>query len=759
MQIEKNQTMEAFYLIIIALLLLLTILNLNTGVSNDAVNFLAPAVGAKAAGYKLVMAIAVAGVFIGAATNNGMMDIARHGIFTPIHFSFTEVMCIFLAVVATDVVLLDIFNSLGLPTSTTVSMVFELLGASFAISIIKLSGNTIDGLTLGALLNTSKALSVVIGIFLSVAIAFFFGLVVQWITRMLFSFNQKNRTWWKIGIFGSVAITAILYFMLIKGMKGASFMTESLKTWIDGHIVQLLLITFAGSMLLTQILYWLKINVFKVIILFGTFALAMAFAGNDLVNFIGVPLAALSSVTDFLQNGVGVSPDDFMMTSLMESAHTPIYFLIASGVIMSFALVTSKKARRVLQTSINLSSENDCDDGHGTSPVARILVRMGLNVNYVLESITPQPLQNFIQRQFSRRVVTDSRDGAAFDLVRASVNIVLAGLLIALGTSLKLPLSTTYVTFMVGMGTSLSDRAWSRESAVFKVTGVITVIVGWFTTAIAAFFIAAMVAVLLLFGGKIAMLAVIVLAFFLLVRSHIVYRRKMKENKGNEEALSIVLTSNNPDAVWDEIRNSLASTLSETICYASETYQKILDAADDENDRALRTYHRQILEQIAQLKRYRRNITAGLRRIDSTVAMEKNTWYHLCISNTVQMLNTLRFLCEPLKEHTDNNFTPLPAAYVNEFQDYKSRIKQALESIAWIIGNRNYTNSKSYSVEAKNIKKELDALLKMQTSRMSSRPAATLRTDLLYLTIIQESHELLSQVRNVLRGSHKLFEQ
>ena len=522
MQIEKNQTMEAFYLIIIALLLLLTILNLNTGVSNDAVNFLAPAVGAKAAGYKLVMAIAVAGVFIGAATNNGMMDIARHGIFTPIHFSFTEVMCIFLAVVATDVVLLDIFNSLGLPTSTTVSMVFELLGASFAISIIKLSGNTIDGLTLGALLNTSKALSVVIGIFLSVAIAFFFGLVVQWITRMLFSFNQKNRTWWKIGIFGSVAITAILYFMLIKGMKGASFMTESLKTWIDGHIVQLLLITFAGSMLLTQILYWLKINVFKVIILFGTFALAMAFAGNDLVNFIGVPLAALSSVTDFLQNGVGVSPDDFMMTSLMESAHTPIYFLIASGVIMSFALVTSKKARRVLQTSINLSSENDCDDGHGTSPVARILVRMGLNVNYALESITPQPLQNFIQRQFSRRVVTDSRDGAAFDLVRASVNIVLAGLLIALGTSLKLPLSTTYVTFMVGMDTSLSDRAWSRESAVFKVTGVITVIVGWFTTAIAAFFIAAMVAVLLLFGGKIAMLAVIVLAFLLLVRSHIV---------------------------------------------------------------------------------------------------------------------------------------------------------------------------------------------------------------------------------------------
>ena len=254
--------MEAFYLIIIALLLLLTMLNLNTGVSNDAVNFLAPAVGAKVAGYKLVMAIAVAGVFIGAATNNGMMDIARHGIFTPIHFSFTEVMCIFLAVVATDVVLLDIFNSLGLPTSTTVSMVFELLGASFAISIIKLSGNTIDGLTLGALLNTSKALSVVIGIFLSVAIAFFFGLVVQWITRMLFSFNQKNRTWWKIGIFGSVAITAILYFMLIKGMKGASFMTESLKTWIDGHIVQLLLITFAGSMLLTQILYWLKINVF-----------------------------------------------------------------------------------------------------------------------------------------------------------------------------------------------------------------------------------------------------------------------------------------------------------------------------------------------------------------------------------------------------------------------------------------------------------------------------------------------------------------
>ena len=470
--------METIYLCIIIFLFVLAIFDLIVGVSNDAVNFLNSAVGAKAASFKTILFIAGIGIFIGASLSNGMMDIARHGIYQPEHFYFAEIMCILLAVMLTDVVLLDVFNSMGMPTSTTVSLVFELLGGTFALSLIKVRNS--DTLGLGDLINTDKALSVIMAIFVSVAIAFFFGMLVQWLARVIFTFNYTKKMKYSIALFGGVAATSIIYFMLIKGPKDSSFMTPENKQWIQDNTWMLISVFFVFFTILMQILHWLKINVFKVVVLMGTFALALAFAGNDLVNFIGVPLAGFSSFMDFTANGNG-NPDGFLMTSLLGPAKTPWYFLIGAGAIMVYALCTSKKAHAVIKTSVDLSRQDEGEETFGSTPIARTIVRFSMTLANGISRITPDSTKKWLDTRF-RKDEAIIADGGAFDLVRASVNLVLAGLLIALGTSLKLPLSTTYVTFMVAMGTSLADRAWGRDSAVYRITGVLSVIGGWFIT-------------------------------------------------------------------------------------------------------------------------------------------------------------------------------------------------------------------------------------------------------------------------------------
>jgi phosphate/sulfate permease len=454
--------METIYLGIIIFLFVLAVFDLMVGVSNDAVNFLNSAIGAKAASFKTIMIISAIGIFIGASLSNGMMDIARHGIYQPEHFYFEEIMCILLAVMLTDVVLLDVFNSMGMPTSTTVSMVFELLGGTFALALIKVYGDS--SLELGDLINTDKALSVIMAIFVSVAIAFFFGMLVQYIARVIFSFNYQNKMKYSIGLFGGIAATAIIYFMLIKGLKDSSFMTKENLAWVKDHTAQLVLTCFVFFTVLMQILHWLKINVFKIVVLLGTFALALAFAGNDLVNFIGVPLAGYSSFLDYTANGAGYAPDSFLMTSLLGPASTPWYFLVGAGAIMVYALFTSKKAHAVIKTSVDLSRQDEGEETFGSTPIARTLVRISLNMSNSLSRIIPEGTKNWIDSRF-RKDEAIIADGGAFDLVRAAVKLVLAGLLIAIGTSLKLPLSTTYVTFMVAMGSSLADRAWGRDSA------------------------------------------------------------------------------------------------------------------------------------------------------------------------------------------------------------------------------------------------------------------------------------------------------
>lgn len=742
------------YLLIVVFLFVLAVIDLWVGVSNDAVNFIGSAVGCKAAKLKHVMLVASAGVFIGAAFSNGMMEVARSGIFNPAEFVFSEVMVIFLAVMVSDVFLLDLFNSLGLPTSTTVSMVFELLGAAFIVALIKIMGGDAD-ISMVGLLNTDKALVMIISIFLSVAIAFVFGLLVQWISRIIFTFHYKRNLGSKIGIFGGIAVTSIVYFMLIKGLKGTTFVSDSVKEYVNENTVLILFGCLLIFTLLMQLLHWCKVNVLKVVVLIGTFSLALAFAGNDLVNFIGVTLAGFDSFITFISpENAGISPDALDMSSLAGAAKTPAFFLFAAGFVMLLALWTSKKARKVLKTSIDLSSQqNSENEMFGSSSFSRNLVRICTKMVTAVARKTPRGLKTWINSRFTP---LEEREDVAFDLVRASVNLVLGGLLIALGTSLKLPLSTTYVTFMVAMGTSLADRAWGRESAVYRVTGVVSVVGGWFITAGAAFILAALVACVMYFGGLVMMFVMIALVVYLLYRSMVKYNKKADAEK-EDKNMTLLLNSNNADEVWDALKSRSAETLSHSLSFSASTYKLLFEAFAKDSLRPLRTSMTMIIEEKALLKKNRRLETRGMQRIDPQLAYERSTWYYLCTNSSQQMLNTLSRIAEPMKEHAEHSFSPLSSACVEEFSPYCRDVYNVLVEMDTVISTGDYSKAEAVSVRAKELKHSLAGLRKKQTLRLH-QSGGSLRVDFVYLNLIQESHELLSEARNLLRGGKKFFE-
>ena len=742
--------MESIYLGIVIFLFLLAIFDLTVGVSNDAVNFLNSAIGAKAASFKTIILIAAAGIFCGATMSNGMMEIARHGIFRPEAFHFNELMCIFLAVMVTDVVLLDIFNTLGMPTSTTVSMVFELLGGTFALAMLKIAAGP-ESLTFAELLNTEKALTVILGIFLSVAIAFFFGTLVQYLSRIIFTFNYTTKLKWTIGLFGGIAVTAIIYFMLIKGIKDASFMTDAHKLWVKDNTLTIVGGCFVFFTVLMQILHWCKVNVFKVIVLLGTFALAMAFAGNDLVNFVGVPLAGFSSYTDFMANGNGVA-NDYLMGALNEPAKTPFIFLFLSGVIMVISLITSKKAQNVIKTSVDLSRQDDGNEMFGSSAIARSLVRSTTTLGNNISKIIPEKVKVWLDSRFNKDEAILA-NGAAFDLVRASVNLVLAGLLIALGTSLKLPLSTTYVAFMVAMGSSLADRAWGRESAVFRVTGVLSVIGGWFITAGAAFIICFFVTMIMYFGGMTAMVIMIGVAAFILIRSNNKYRKKMKSEK-QDDVFQQMLSSKDKAVVWNLLRQHVRENLVKVLDFAANTYGQMTDGFIREDLKSLRKAVSSTNDEKDILKKIRRKETLGMRRIDRNVAIEKNTWFHLGSNSSEQMMYCLKRMCEPCKEHVDNNFNPLPAECAEEFVPIRDMLKSLLERTKDIIDKGNYEEADLVLAEGEELKTCLSRLHKMRIERMQEENSSV-KLSLVYLNLLQESQEIVSIMRHMLRASRK----
>ena len=744
--------METIYLGIVIFLFMLAVFDLLVGVSNDAVNFMNSAVGAKVANFKTIVIVASIGVFAGAVLSNGMMDIARHGIFQPVNFSFYEIMCILLAVMVTDVVLLDVFNTLGLPTSTTVSMVFELLGGTFILAILKIVGDETGLLTLGDMMNTEKALSVIMGIFLSVAIAFIAGTFVQYISRLIFSFNYKKSLSWTIGIFGGIAVTSLSYFMLIKGLKSAPFMTPESLAWISENTTLLVVGCFITFTLLMQILHWCRVNVFKIIVLLGTFSLALAFAGNDLVNFIGVPLAGFSAYTDYVANSNGVGIHDFMMTSLMSSAKTPAIFLFASGLIMVYALATSKKAKNVIKTSVDLARQEEGDEMFGSSALARTIVRRANNINDFLKRVIPVGMRRWIDSRFNKDEVI-LENGAAFDLVRAAVNLVLSGLLIIIGTTMKLPLSTTYVTFIVAMGTSLADRAWSRESAVYRITGMLSVIGGWFITAFVAFTICALVTFIMFYTSFVGMFIFIVVAVVLLVRSNIKYSKKEKAEQ-QDDIFKRMMASKDKNEILALLRQHVKETLTSYITFSEDTYVKVTDGFIHEDLKSLRKAMNATDDQKKMLKKRRRKELLGLRRIPITIAIEKNTWFHLGSNSSEQMMYCLKRMCEPCKEHVDNNFNPLPAECAEEFVPIRDMLKSLLERTKDIIDKGNYEEADLVLAEGEELKTCLSRLHKMRIERMQEENSSV-KLSLVYLNLLQESQELVSIMRHMLRASRK----
>lgn len=744
--------MDILFLCVIIFLFLLAIFDLSVGVSNDAVNFLNSAVGSGAASFKRVLIVASIGVFIGAAMSNGMMDIARHGIFRPEHFSFYDLICIFMAVMVTDIILLDIFNSLGMPTSTTVSMVFELLGATFVVALIKMAGGAELGFN--ELLNTEKALSVILGIFLSVAIAFFFGTVVQFISRMIFTFNYRSNLKWKIGIFGGLCATAIIYFLLIKGAKDLTFMTPEVKSWINENTALIILSCFALFTVLMQLLYFCKVNVLKVIVLMGTFALAMAFAGNDLVNFIGVPLSGLSSYQDYIANGGG-DAHGFLMDSLNGPANTPIYFLIGAGVIMVVSLAASKKARNVTKTEIGLGSQQGGDEMFGSSRISRRLVRWALSLISWVRSVTPERVRCWFNRRFNvDETIMDQ--GASFDLIRGSVNLVLAGALIALGTSMKLPLSTTFVTFMVAMGTSLADKAWGRESAVFRITGVISVIGGWFLTAGAAFIGAGIIVTAMHFGGHWVMFLLAALTIFIIIRSNRRFSKKEDSDKGGDALFNAIITMTDKSETWPMLLMYITERQQDFMAYAEEKYRDITAAFISDNAGVLNKAESSLSKHKTVLKNARRKETLCLRNLPRQMAIEKSTWFYLSNNMCMNILYNLRRINEVCKEHVENNFMPLPERYAEECEQMRTRIS--------ILFNDTLAQMESGDTMAITLLRNHCDEIKDLISDTYHRAHDQLRDGdpsamgvlYVYVNMLQESQEMVSSIRKYLRAYAKL---
>ena len=741
--------METIYLCIIIFLFVLAVFDLIVGVSNDAVNFLNSAVGAKAASFKTILFIAGIGIFIGAALSNGMMDIARHGIYQPEHFYFAEIMCILLAVMLTDVVLLDVFNSMGMPTSTTVSLVFELLGGTFALSLIKVHNS--DTLGLGDLINTDKALSVIMAIFVSVAIAFFFGMLVQWIARVIFTFNYKKKMKYSIALFGGIAATSIIYFMLIKGLKDSSFMTPDNKLWIQENTWLLIATFFVFFTILMQVLHWLKVNVFKVVVLMGTFALALAFAGNDLVNFIGVPLAGFSSFMDYTANGTG-NANGFLMTSLLGPAKTPWYFLIGAGAVMVYALCTSKKAHAVIKTSVDLSRQDEGEETFGSTPIARTVVRISMTMANSISRIMSSGTKEWFNSRF-RKDEAIIADGAAFDLVRASVNLVLAGLLIALGTSLKLPLSTTYVTFMVAMGTSLADRAWGRDSAVYRITGVLSVIGGWFITAGAAFTICFFVALVLHYGGNISIIALIALAVFILIRSQVMYKKRKAKAQGNETLKQLMQTSNSEEAL-QLMRKHTREELAKVLEYAETNFELTVTSFLHENLRGLRRAMGSTKFEKQLIKQMKRTGTVAMCRLDNNTVLDKGLYYYQGNDFASELVYSISRLCEPCLEHIDNNFNPLDAIQKGEFSDATEDITYLIQQCRKKLENNEYNNLEEEIRRANDLNGQLSLLKRKELQRIQSQPGS-IRVSMVYLTMVQEAQNVVTYTINLMKVSRK----
>jgi phosphate/sulfate permease len=639
------------YLIIVILLLILATSDLVVGVSNDAVNFLNSAIGSKVASRRVILIVASLGIFMGATFSSGMMEIARKGIFNPEFFFFSEIMIIFLAVMLTDILLLDLFNTFGFPTSTTVSIVFELLGAATAVSLIKITQNGQSLNDLGNYLNGSSALLIISGIFLSIGIAFLVGTIVQFVSRLIFSFHYKKRLPFVGGIWSGLALSGLTYFLLFKGIKGASFVSESFIYWVKDNTFFLLSMSALFWFILMQILVsYFRVNILRFVVLFGTFSLAMAFAGNDLVNFIGVPIAGLESYLLWSQSDIPAG--EFTMDLLKEPLKTNTLLLLAGGTIMIVTLWFSRKAQSVTETEVNLGRQGSKHERFTPNFLSRAIVRQSIFLAEKVKQLAPRRMIIGMEKNFQEVVMDKPEDAPAFDLVRASVNLTMAGMLIAFATSLKLPLSTTYVSFMVAMGTSLADRAWGRNSAVYRIAGVLNVIGGWFMTALIAFFVSAVFATLMIYLGIYA-IAVLVIAAIIIIFNTFRIHRKGQKRKDDREEMERLSTKFTKEILLEYIRQNILKTLEQSQEITTQSIEGLVNES------------RKILDSVEQrfseIKEYqedrRYQMYDGIRcsKIKSKVILKN---YILSYDLEQDMIQSLRLVVKSSVNHVKNSHEP-----------------------------------------------------------------------------------------------------
>lgn len=739
--------MDSIYIVIVVVLLVLATLDLVVGVANDAVNFLNSSIGSKVAPLWVILTVASVGVILGSFFSTGMMEIARSGVFYPEKFTFASIMMLFLAVMITDVILLDVFNTFGLPTSTTVSLIFELLGAAVAVSLVTIWQNN-EVVDLAQYINTGKALKIISGIFVSVLISFTVGSVVMYISRIIFSFNYHKSFQYVGAIWGGIALTAIAYFAILKGLKSTTLISKESMQYLDEHTAIILLYTFLGMTGLMAILQHLfKVKILKVIILSGTAALALSFAGNDLVNFIGVFMAGLSSYQfagEFVAQGGNI--DNLYMGRLSEAVNVDWRFLLGSGIVMVLALWFNKKSRTVTKTEVNLSRQGEGLEQFSSTGASRSLVRNALNIGRFVHYITPQKVKDFIESRF-KPLEKKEPNSPSFDLIRASVNLTVAALLISLGTSLKLPLSTTYVTFMVAMGSSLADRAWGRESAVYRITGVLTVISGWFLTAAAAFTASATVAFLLMYGGVYAIIGLLILVVFLIIQFTMVHKKRVAKEDAKETTFTIKNESDLINVCSNEMEEAIETTI--------RIYRETLDGLFNENRKKLNFLHKEADMLYRKYKNRRHyEVVPTLKRLEST-PVEVGQFYIQVIDYFYEISKSLKVMTESSFKYINDNHEGFSAEQISDLTRLSEQVIEVASDFISMIQSWDYSRFDNLLEKRHLIADYYAQATRNQIKRAKSKDSGT-RNSILFLSLLNETKIIALQSSNLMKSQKRL---
>jgi len=755
--------MENVYFLMIIALAVLAIADLVVGVSNDAVNFLNSAIGSKAISFKTIMIVASLGVAFGAIFSSGMMEVARKGIFNPSEFMFDEIMYIFMAVMITDILLLDFFNTVGMPTSTTVSIVFELLGAAVAIALIKIGANDGNFTDVINYINTSKATQIIFGILLSVFVAFTIGALVQWIARLFLSFNFEKKSNWIGAVFGGVALASITYFILIKGVKGTAYADTGLDI-LGGATINEYSEANTYLIIIVSILFWVllsfalikffKINIYKVIIGVGTFALALAFAGNDLVNFIGVPIAAWQSYNawiDPLINVNGLSASEFPMGFLAKKVPTPTLLLFLSGLVMVLTLWFSSKAKSVVKTSLDLSSQGDTKERFQPNFLSRGFVQVAMGVGKLTTYVLPASLQAKIDRQFEKPSIPISKkknyDLPSFDMVRAAVNLMIASVLISVATSYKLPLSTTYVTFMVAMGTSLADKAWGSESAVYRVAGVLNVIGGWFFTAFIAFTAAAIVAYLIHLGGATSIAILLMVVLFLLVRNYMSHKKQAKEEKAEDRLMRAESQS-----IQGVIHES-AGNISNVVKRGNKIYSNTMDGLSRQDASKLKKSKKGISKLDNEINELRDNIFYFIKNLDES-SIGASQFYIQMLGYLQDMTQSLEYIATAGHKHVNNKHKNLRFNQIKDLKEIDDQLSLLFTEIEDTFNSQKFSNIAKLIDKKHELFKNVELKIDKQIARTRTEESSPKNTAL-YFSLLLETKDLIVATMNLLEIYYK----